>query len=56
MDARDHDGRDANKNNICSLEWIAWAIEAARRHKENEHAGAPAVRRVAPRAVLADEE
>jgi hypothetical protein len=40
MDAKDHGEHGSNacdKNSICSLEWIAWAIEAARRHKENEH-------------------
>jgi len=40
MDAKDHGEYATNashKNSICSLEWIAWAIEAARRHKESEH-------------------
>ena len=36
MDATDHGEQTANKNNICSLEWIAWAIEAVRRHKDDE--------------------
>lgn len=36
MDAQDHDERERSKNNICSLEWIAWAMDAARRHKETE--------------------
>jgi hypothetical protein len=34
MDSTDHGEREPIKNNICSLEWIAWAMEAARRHKE----------------------
>lgn len=36
MDAKDHGEYASDKNSICSLEWIAWAIEAARRHKEGE--------------------
>ena len=36
MDAKDHSEQSAEKTGICSLEWIAWAIEAARRHKEDE--------------------
>jgi len=39
MDAKDHGEHTSDasrKNSICSLEWIAWAIEAARRHKEDE--------------------
>jgi hypothetical protein len=24
MHAKDHGERDSSKNNICSLEWIAW--------------------------------
>jgi hypothetical protein len=39
MDAKDHGERSSTKNSICSLEWIAWAMEAARRHKEAEHEG-----------------
>ena len=39
MDAKDHGERSSIKNSICSLEWIAWAMEAARRHKEAEHEG-----------------
>ena len=39
MDSKDHHEREPNKNNICSLEWIAWAIDAARRHKEAEPLG-----------------
>jgi hypothetical protein len=34
MDAKDHREQSAHKNDICSLEWIAWAIEAVRRHKD----------------------
>jgi hypothetical protein len=37
MDAKDHREPPSSQNDICRLEWIAWAIEAARRHKENEH-------------------
>jgi hypothetical protein len=39
MDAKDHTERGLDKNSICRLEWIAWAMEAARRHKEAEHLG-----------------
>lgn len=41
MDAKDHGERSPAKNSICSLEWIAWAMEAARRHKEAEPQGEP---------------
>jgi hypothetical protein len=41
MDSKDHSEREQSKNNICSLEWIAWAMEAARRHKDAEQLGAP---------------
>jgi len=37
MDATDHREQPATPNGICRLEWIAWAIEAARRHKEGDH-------------------
>jgi hypothetical protein len=36
MDAKDHLEQPRTQNAICRLEWIAWAIEAARRHKEDE--------------------
>ena len=36
MDSRDHDEREPGKNEICRLEWIAMAMEAARRYKESE--------------------
>ena len=36
MDAKDHCEQSGTENGICRLEWIAWAIEAARRHKEGE--------------------
>jgi hypothetical protein len=39
MDGKDRVERAPSKNNICSLEWIAWAMEAARRHKEAEQLG-----------------
>lgn len=41
MDGKDRVERAPGKNNICSLEWIAWAMEAARRHKEAEHLADP---------------
>jgi hypothetical protein len=41
MDGKDHDERAPSENSICSLEWIAWAMEAARRHKEAEQLGDP---------------
>jgi hypothetical protein len=41
MDGKDRVEQAPNKNSICSLEWIAWAMEAARRHKEAEHLGTP---------------
>ncbi len=37
MDAKDYRDQPGTQNGICRLEWIAWAIEAARRHKESEH-------------------
>ncbi|MEO8465851.1 MAG: hypothetical protein ABI640_10970 [Gammaproteobacteria bacterium] len=36
MDAKDHRDQPDTEKGICRLEWIAWAIEAARRHKEGE--------------------
>ncbi len=39
MDGKDRVEQAPTKNNICSLEWIAWAMEAARRHMEDEHLG-----------------
>jgi hypothetical protein len=36
MDAKDHREQPGPESGICRLEWIAWAIEAARRHKEVE--------------------
>jgi hypothetical protein len=42
MDAKDHCELSTDKNNICRLEWIAAAIEAARRHKEDEQRDPPA--------------
>lgn len=41
MDAKDHGEQSAEQNGICRLEWIAWAIEAARRHKEDEQREPP---------------
>ena len=37
MDAKDHREYTSTQSDICRLEWIAWAMEAARRHKEDEH-------------------
>jgi hypothetical protein len=39
MDGKDRVERTPDDNGICSLEWIAWAMEAARRHKEAEQFG-----------------
>jgi hypothetical protein len=36
MDATDHGERSSETNGICRLEWIALAIDAARRHKDHE--------------------
>jgi hypothetical protein len=48
MDAKDHGDQHHEKNSICRLEWIAAAIDAARRHKEDEQREPPArPRRVA---------
>jgi hypothetical protein len=41
MDGKDRVEPAPTKNNICSLEWIAWAMEAARRHMETENLGDP---------------
>jgi len=41
MDGKDRVEQAPDKNNICRLEWIAWAMEAARRHMEAEHLGDP---------------
>ncbi len=45
MDAKDRGELAENKNELCRLEWIAWAIDAARRHKEVEHQDPPESRR-----------
>jgi hypothetical protein len=42
MDAKDHSEQGHEKNSICRLEWIAAAIEAARRHKQDEQREPPA--------------
>ena len=39
MDGKDRAAPATGQNSICSLEWIAWAMEAARRHKEAEQLG-----------------
>ncbi len=41
MDSKDYLEHEPIKNSICSLEWIAWAMEAARRYKDVEPAGTP---------------
>jgi hypothetical protein len=48
MEAKDHGEHAADKSNICRLEWIAWAIAAARRHKDEEPAAAVARSRDQP--------
>jgi hypothetical protein len=42
MDAKDHGEQAHDKNSICRLEWIAAAIAAARRHKEDVQREPPA--------------
>jgi len=56
MDARDHGEHAADTNGICRLEWIALAIEAARRHKEDEQRMPPAVPRLSLVPVRIDPE
>lgn len=46
MEAKDHSEHTADKSNICRLEWIAWAIDAARRHKDDDPDSAVAARSV----------
>ena len=36
MDARDNGNSNPFANSICSLEWIACAMDAARRHNEKK--------------------
>jgi hypothetical protein len=36
MEAKDRAECAPDNNSICRLEWIAWAMEAARRHKDTE--------------------
>jgi hypothetical protein len=50
MEANEYGERAADNSNICRLEWIAWAIEAARRHKDEER------RNPAPPRALLDTE
>jgi len=45
MDARDHGEHATDTSGICRLEWIAWAIDAARRHKEDEQRTPPTIPR-----------
>lgn len=44
MEANNHSKHSADNSNICRLEWIAWAIDAARRHKEDEQRGVGSTR------------
>ena len=39
MEAKDRTESESSQSIICRLEWIAWAMDAARRHKEAEHLG-----------------
>ena len=48
MDAKDHHEQQGTESGICRLEWIAWAIEAARRHKEGEQQRPPSPHRTDP--------
>jgi hypothetical protein len=36
MDARDNGNNNPFENSLCCLEWIASAIDAARRHNEQK--------------------
>jgi len=36
MEAKDRTESESSQGIICRLEWIAWAMDAARRHKEAE--------------------
>lgn len=36
MDARDNGNDNPFTNTLCSLEWISCAMDAARRHKQQE--------------------
>jgi hypothetical protein len=55
MEAKDHGEHSHDKNSsICCLEWIAWAIDAARRHKQHEHRYPPARPRPALTLVKID--
>ena len=38
MKQTDAHNRDSSKNTICRLEWIAMAMDAARRYKASEQA------------------
>ena len=40
MEARDRGKRLLSNNQLCSLEWIAWAMEAAREYNEREQEAA----------------
>ena len=36
MDARDNGENNPFENTLCCLEWVAFAMEAARRHNEEK--------------------
>jgi len=38
MEATDHGDQGPANNDICSLEWIVWAVNAARRTRKAEPA------------------
>jgi hypothetical protein len=44
MDSTDHDDREPPDHRICGLEWIALAMDAARRYKEAERRRSRGVR------------
>ena len=47
MDSKDHhEHGEPAKNEICRLEWIAWAMDAARRYKEAEQVRRPGHQRL----------
>lgn len=50
MEGHEHSEHAADKSNFCRLEWIAWAIEVARRRKDGEKRGS------APARTLLDSE
>jgi hypothetical protein len=53
MDGKHSRDHDSSKSTLCRLEWIAAAIDAARRHKEDEQRAAPPAPRRRPQLVKA---